>query len=79
MLVVAQEHGVDGSDLIRGQRGISGFFESHMRQYVLAGTIERGICQKAEAIQFYKGCRASNQGNRGCGHDLSFASRAIVA
>ena len=79
MLVVAQENGIDGPDLVRAQCGISRFFESHMRQCVLAGTIERGICQKAEAIQFYKGCRASNQGNRGCGHDLSFASRAIVA
>jgi hypothetical protein len=59
--------------------GFPVFFKSHMRQYVLAGTIERGICQKAEAVQFYKGCRASNQGNRGCGHDLSFASSAIVA
>jgi len=78
MLVVAQEDGIDGADLVSAKCRISGFFERHIRQCVLAWAVEGGVGQKAEAVQFNKRRRAPNQGNRGCGHVLSFASRAIA-
>jgi hypothetical protein len=55
VLIVAEQHGIDRPDRFRAQGRACGLLQRHMRQAVLAGSVERRIGQQAKAVDFEQG------------------------
>lgn len=63
VLVVAEEHRVDGAGLLSEHRGPCGLFQRHMRELIIAGIIECRVGEKAQASKLNERCRAADQGD----------------
>ena len=63
MLVMTQQHGIDGANLGDGHGRLLGFRERDVRQPILAGHVEGGVGDKAVAVHLDQGGWTADQGD----------------
>jgi hypothetical protein len=68
VLVVAEQHRIDGADVLGAHGRTAGLRQGHVRQFVVARTVEGRIGDEAEAGDLDQHGRTADQGETRCGH-----------
>jgi hypothetical protein len=70
VLIMAEQHGIDRTDLRCRQRRTRGFPEHHVRQLIFTGCIERRVGEKPKSTDFDEDGRTADQRDPGRAHDI---------